>query len=194
MLGVGQPLGRHHLRAPTLAAADRRTLPDALADQVASHLGKCRLDLQKNAAGRVIAAEVIEAGTPAGPGGSRSAAAIIINALTIRDPERVHLPVKHLRLLSNWTLWHNRPTPSLFRPQPCSRCLDKSTALSAGALPSSHRIAEGGLDAARGCVPAAGVAKEGHFLWRAEGAADITIALMRRAILPFRIARVLLST
>jgi hypothetical protein len=43
-------------------------------------------------------------------------------------------------------------------------------------------------------VPAAGVAKEGHFLWRAEGAADITIALMRRAILPFRIARVLLST
>src|SRR5215213_8332951 len=55
MLGVAQPLRRHHPRAPALAAAGagrRDALADALADQVAFHLGECRLDLQKGTAGR----------------------------------------------------------------------------------------------------------------------------------------------
>src|SRR3954451_4841064 len=165
MLGVAQPLRRHHPRAPALAAAStgrRDALADALADQVAFHLGECRLDLQKSAAGRgcgikrsvegtkahatafqlvhkpdqlasaspesvqiqhnqhVIAAEVIEAGTQAGPVGTRSAAVIIINALATGDPERVHLPVEYLPLLSTGysgiaDQLHRSPVPTCSR-------------------------------------------------------------------------------
>jgi hypothetical protein len=55
--GVAQPFGRHHPRTPALATAGagrRNTLTGTLSDQVAFHLGECRLDLQKGAAGIVV--------------------------------------------------------------------------------------------------------------------------------------------